>query len=156
MLKTFLIQEGGHNSENKTFFRHYIQGLQYRKSSKFASNRSNGFRDNRHYPFLAKFKIKPGIFSGIIFKVYRTQRIHNLLKITLPVMVFEIIDIYNFRQNSSIINNSYYSVSYRATTLKICHNTGYEHTDEQDISQRNCKFKTIEVTTDLLLGKMSK
>ena len=39
-------------------------------------------------------------YTGTISKVYRTQRVQTLLEITLSLRVFEINDIFNFRQNS--------------------------------------------------------
>ena len=64
----------------------------------------------------------------------------------------------------------YYSVSYTATALKICHDSGHE--DVEHLSQGNCNFNSIEkvgaqhisvkicninsiaVTNDLLILKM--
>ena len=52
--------------------------------------------------------------------------------------------------------NNYHSVNYGATALKIRHDTGNQKVCEQQIFTKDCKFNSIEVTCDLLIGKVSK
>ena len=49
--------------------------------------------------------------------------------------------------------SSYYSVKYRTTALKICHDTEHQKVGEQHSSQITCNFDTFAVISDLLNGK---
>ena len=52
--------------------------------------------------------------------------------------------------------SSYYSVTYGATALKICHYTVHQKVGEENIWQKSSKFNSFAVKSDLLNGKQSK
>ena len=89
----------------KIFHRLYSKSSNYLQGAKFDRNRSYGFRDKQHFPFPPKSKMAAEIrqnskfLRGFKERLHITQRVQILIEIALSLTVFEINDIFHFRQN---------------------------------------------------------
>ena len=97
----------GAGIQTKTLFRNIISSIWYTQGPKFARNHSisNSFQNNRHFPFLVKFKMAARTreikkFAETLYPESIEREGPKLLKIALSLTVFEIINNFNFQQNS--------------------------------------------------------